>query len=115
MQLDQSEPSEKMIGGGGIEDEWRKALDRAGVSGETLRLQRTSQRFDVASGPAPWYHYLAVAIVNATSGTLAGAIGILILLHDPKLCVPGRDVGSHTLLREQRSIFSNRTSLRSLV
>ena len=83
---------EQAIGGGGIEEEWRRVLQRArrGSAAE-LKGLKASQIFDLAAEG----DRVAGEVVRYTSGILADAIADISLLLNPEVVVLGGGVGSH--------------------
>jgi glucokinase len=91
---------EQAIGGGGIEEEWRRVLQRngpelgqhAGVTTlEELKGLKASQIFDLAAEG----DRAAGEVVRYASGILADAIADISLLLNPTVVVLGGGVGSH--------------------
>jgi glucokinase len=89
---------EQVIGGGGIEEEWQRLLQRS-TSTTTVSAARTrelmglkaSQIFDLAAEG----DRTAGEVVRYTSGILADAIADISLLLNPEVVVLGGGVGSH--------------------
>lgn len=86
---------EQLIGGAGIEKEWRRILSR-GVAGaeatrEELKALKASQIFDLAAEG----DRKACELVRYTSSILADAIADISLLLNPEVVVLGGGVGSH--------------------
>jgi len=87
---------ERVIGGGGIEAQWREELSRANRDDAELRALRASQIFDrAASGDVQ-----AKAVLKDTARILADAIATITLLFNPSLVVMGGGIGSHLALCE---------------
>jgi glucokinase len=87
---------EQAIGGGGIEEEWRRQLQRntlgrGSVSVEKLKALNASQIFDLAAEG----DRSAGEVMRYTSGILADAIADISLLLNPEVVVLGGGVGSH--------------------
>ncbi len=94
---------EQVIGGEGIEREWRRILDREGrvdsrkgkeTTGEALRSLKATGIFDLAAEG----DRKAGQVVRYTSGFLAEAIADISLLLNPEVVVLGGGVGSHAEL-----------------
>jgi glucokinase len=86
---------ERVIGGIGIEEYWRKLLKRSGqpLDNELTKL-RASQIFDLArEGDS-----LAGEVITYTAVLLADAIADIALLLNPEIVVLGGGVGSHAEL-----------------
>jgi glucokinase len=83
---------EQAIGGGGIEEEWLRVLQRGGgrVKSE-LKALKASEIFDLAAEG----DRAAGEVVRYTSGILADAIADISLLLNPEVVVLGGGVGSH--------------------
>jgi glucokinase len=81
---------EQAIGGGGIEEEWRRVLARTG-NGTKVEGLKASQIFDLAAEG----DRAAGEVVRYTSGILADAIADISLLLNPEVVVLGGGVGSH--------------------
>jgi glucokinase len=81
---------EQAIGGGGIEEEWRRVLQRTG-NGAKVEALKASQIFDLAAEG----DRAAGEVVRYTSGILADAIADISLLLNPEVVVLGGGVGSH--------------------
>jgi glucokinase len=87
---------EQMIGGGGIEEEWRRILlrgdsVRSRETADELMAMKVSQIFDLAAEG----DRAAGEAVRYTSGLLADAIADISLLLNPEVVVLGGGVGSH--------------------
>jgi glucokinase len=84
---------EQAIGGGGIEEEWRRVLARTGSRAKLAELNglKVSQIFDLAAEG----DRVAGEVVRYTSGILADAIADISLLLNPEVVVLGGGVGSH--------------------
>jgi glucokinase len=87
---------EQAIGGGGIEEEWRRQLQRndlgrGSVLVEELNALNASQIFDLAAEG----DRAAGEVMRYTSGILADAIADISLLLNPDVVVLGGGVGSH--------------------
>jgi glucokinase len=89
---------EQVIGGAGIEEEWRRQLlardsDNAYTKQTMANLMtlRASQIFDLAAEG----DRAALAVVGYSSGILADAIADISLLLNPEVVVLGGGVGSH--------------------
>lgn len=90
---------EQAIGGGGIEEQWRRQLQRntsgrGSVSVEELKALNASQIFDLAAEG----DRAAGEVMRYTSGILADAIADISLLLNPEVVVLGGGVGSHPQL-----------------
>ncbi len=86
---------EGLIGGGGIEQEWRKRLDqRPAPVRAGLGTLRANQILDLARDGDP----LAAEVVTDVAGLLADAVLDVSLLLNPALVVLGGGVGSHAEL-----------------
>ena len=83
---------EQVIGGRGIEEEWRRVVQRneTAPNSEILKLN-ASQIFDLAADG----DRAASDVVRHTSGILADAIADISLLLNPEVVVLGGGVGSH--------------------
>jgi glucokinase len=91
---------EQAIGGGGIEEQWRRQLQRntsgrGSVSVEELKALNASRIFDLAAEG----DRAAGEVMRYTSGILADAIADISLLLNPEVVVLGGGVGSHPQLR----------------
>jgi glucokinase len=87
---------EQAIGGGGIEDEWQRLLQRndpadGGTATAELLGLKASQIFDLAAEG----DRAAIEVVRYTSGILADALADISLLLNPEVVVLGGGVGSH--------------------
>ena len=84
---------EQAIGGGGIEEEWRRVLTRTESRAKVAELKelKASQIFDLAAEG----DRAAGEVVRYTSGILADAIADISLLLNPEVVVLGGGVGSH--------------------
>jgi len=87
---------EQAIGGSGIEEEWRRQLQRntvgrGSVSVEKLKALNASQIFDLAAEG----DRAGGEVMRYTSGILADAIADISLLLNPEVVVLGGGVGSH--------------------
>jgi len=86
---------EQAIGGDGIEEEWKRVLQRNGTERATtveeLHRLKASQIFDLAAEG----DRAASEVVRYASGVLADAIADISLLLNPKVVVLGGGVGSH--------------------
>ena len=84
---------EQAIGGGGIEEEWRRVLARTGSKTKLAELKglKASQIFDLAAEG----DRAAGEVIRYTSGILADAIADISLLLNPEVVVLGGGVGSH--------------------
>jgi glucokinase len=83
---------EQVIGGAGIEAEWRCRLQNSGLAEEsTLTVLRASHIFDRAANGDE----LAAEIVHWTAAILAEAIADIALLLNPDVVVLGGGIGSH--------------------
>jgi glucokinase len=90
---------EQAIGGGGIEEEWHRTLQRndstrAEKITSELMSMKASQIFDLAAEG----DRAAGEVVRYTAGILADAIADISLLLNPEVVVLGGGVGSHTEL-----------------
>ncbi len=86
---------ERAIGGGGIENEWRRLLTRDGrVKDASLLKLRATEIFDLAAEG----DRLAYEVVQYTAGILAHCISDLALVLDPEVVILGGGVGSHSEL-----------------
>jgi glucokinase len=92
MQMRQTGQLERVIGGVGIEEHWRKLLKGSGVprDNELISLH-ASQIFDMAGDGDP----LALEVMTHTASLLADAIADITLLLNPEIVVLGGGVGSH--------------------
>ena len=92
MQMSETGQLERTIGGAGLEERWRGALDRtAGASSSGLRALRANEVLDLARDGEP----VAIEVVRQTAGLLADAIADLSLVLNPQMIVLGGGVGSH--------------------
>jgi glucokinase len=87
---------EQAIGGGGIEEEWRRQLQRNdsgrwSASVQELKDLKASQVFDLAAEG----DRAAREVLRYASGILADAIADISLLLNPEVVVLGGGVGSH--------------------
>jgi glucokinase len=82
---------EQAIGGGGIEEEWRRVLTRTRKGTKAMEGLKASQIFDLAAEG----DQAAGEVVRYTSGILADAIADISLLLNPEVVVLGGGVGSH--------------------
>jgi len=98
MQVRELGQLEQVIGGAGIEEEWRRALqrteptrnDKAAATQQQMGL-KASQIFDLAAEG----DRIAGEVVRYTSSILADAIADISLLLNPQVVVLGGGVGSH--------------------
>ena len=92
MQVRQTGQLERVIGGGGIEAQWRAALERgrSSANAELMRL-RADQIFDLARDGDP----VALEVLTDTASRLADAVTDISLLLNPELVVFGGGIGSH--------------------
>ncbi len=83
---------ERVIGGGGIEVQWRAALERrpSPANAELMRL-RADQVFDLARDGDP----VALEVLTYTASLLADAVADISLLLNPELVILGGGIGSH--------------------
>ena len=83
---------ESIIGGVGIEEYWRRVLQRSGgaLNNDLARLHAT-QIFDLARDGDP----LAVEVITYVATLLADTIADVALLLNPEIVVLGGGVGSH--------------------
>ena len=83
---------ERVIGGGGIEVQWRAALERrpSPANAKLMRL-RADQVFDLARDGDP----VAREVLTYTAGLLADAVADISLLLNPELVIFGGGIGSH--------------------
>ena len=98
MQVRELGQLEQVIGGSGIEEEWRRALQRAEPAGnekaagtQQQSTLKASQIFDLAAEG----DRIACEVVRYTAGILADAIADISLLINPEVVVLGGGVGSH--------------------
>jgi glucokinase len=90
---------EQAIGGGGIEEEWRRQLQRSWSAGRTsdqasfegLKELKASQIFDLAAEG----DRTAGEVVRYTATILADAVADISILLNPGVVVLGGGVGSH--------------------
>ena len=92
MQVRHTGQLERVIGGGGIEAQWRAALERkpSKANAELMRL-RADQVFDLARDGDP----VALEVLTYTASLLADAVADISLLLNPELVVIGGGIGSH--------------------
>jgi glucokinase len=83
---------ESIIGGVGIEEYWRRVLQRSGgaLNNDLARLHAT-QIFDLARDGDP----LAVEVITHVATLLADTVADVALLLNPEIVVLGGGVGSH--------------------
>lgn len=95
LQMQRTGQLERVIGGGGIEEDWMRRLALSGRdSDEGLMKLRASHIFDRSlEGDAD-----AQAALNHAASILADAIGTITLLFNPTLVVLGGGIGSHVAL-----------------
>ena len=95
MQVRHTGQLERILGGGGIEAQWRSLLQRtpSSANAELLRL-RASQILDLARDGDP----LALEVLTGTAKLLADAVADISLLLNPELVVFGGGIGSHPQL-----------------
>ncbi len=92
MQVRHTGQLERVLGGGGIEVQWRAALEQrpSPANAELMRL-RADQVFDLARDGDP----VAREVLTYTAGLLADAVADIALLLNPELVVFGGGIGSH--------------------
>ena len=92
MQVRHTGQFERVIGGGGIEVQWRAALEQRSspANAELMRL-RADQVFDLARDGDP----VAREVLTYTAGLLADAVADIALLLNPELVIFGGGIGSH--------------------
>lgn len=94
MEMRRTGQLERVIGGAGIEEQWKKELERSGRIDADLERLRASEIFDrAAEGDAQ-----ARLVLENTARILADAISTITLLFNPSLVVMGGGVGSHAAL-----------------
>lgn len=113
MKMKEAGQLEGVIGGGGIEKRWRKALSRAGkkTSAELLQL-RATQIFDLAEEG----DRIARAVATETAALLSDAVADIAILLNPQIVVLGGGVGAHSeLCRLTRLMLERHELAHSLV
>ena len=92
MQVRHTGQLERVIGGGGIEEQWLKVLSRSSCPpNPDLAKLRAPQIFDLARDGDP----LATEVLTYTASQLADAVADISLLLNPELVILGGGVGSH--------------------
>ncbi len=95
MRVRQMGQLERLIGGGGIEQEWCRLLGRKpSAAGAGLGKLRADQIFDLACDGEP----LATEVITYAASLLADAVADISLLLNPQLVILGGGVGSHAEL-----------------
>lgn len=85
---------ERVIGGEGVELQWKKLLRQVGINDRARMQMRATQIFDLAlEGDTT-----AEQILENTSRVLADALSSISLLFNPELIVLGGGVGAHPAL-----------------
>ena len=92
MQVRHTGQLERVLGGGGVETQWRAALERrpSKMNAGLMRL-RADQIFDLARDGDP----VAREVLTYAAGLLADAVADIALLLNPELVVLGGGIGSH--------------------
>lgn len=92
MQVRHTGQLERVLGGGGIEAQWRAALQRrTSEASAGLMHLRADQIFDLAGDGDP----VALEVLTGTASLLADAVADIALLLNPELVVLGGGIGSH--------------------
>ncbi|HZY64005.1 MAG TPA: ROK family protein [Edaphobacter sp.] len=85
---------ERAIGGAGIEAEWLRHLQKAGITDTSLTRLRATQIFDLAEEG----DRLAGEVLQYAARILANCLSDITLLLDPEVIIIGGGVGSHAAL-----------------
>ena len=92
MKMRQTGQLESIIGGGGIEEYWQRALQRSGGTLDNdLASLHATQIFDLARDGDP----LAVEVITYAANLLADTVADVALLLNPEMVVLGGGLGSH--------------------
>lgn len=91
LRVDLTGQLERAIGGAGIEAEWLRRLQKAGISDASLAKLRATQIFDLAQEG----DRVASEVLLYTARILANCLTDLTLLLDPEVIIVGGGVGSH--------------------